>query len=1207
MKSENLFLYIRMAVRHVQATGSSSAAAAAEAGATAQWFEDQVCSAMFEREEALEALGRLRAAMPQSAYALREHERVAALWQKDMLAAAAAELQQARVPDDSVLFRWRAVDPLPREQWATGGRGADLAALCSSASQLRANETAWARAMRLHAVDTGEVDRLYNLSADARRALVADGVGADAARGAAASGALAGISAAAVIAGQLEAAEMALAMAPGQRPLSREALLELHGRLTRSSPFVSVPAGGRGSAELIAKMRVGKLKLVPNSPRGTEGRTVQYCPPSRAAEAVDRFAQLYNEYAGRVCTCASGQHEDCIAPEALAAWAHSQLGLIHPFQAANGRVARALATAVLVRAGLLPLVVGQRSRDQYFRAVEQHELRGDASAFADFIARQQNAVAPQLMGLVDAKHSDASCSHVACAASYSEGSSERQRPLCLQSTVQALAAAATDTAGGNDLDAHELRALAAGGRALYVPRYSTVQALAAAATDTAGGNDLDAHELRALAAGGRALYVPHLRGVRLCDVAGASVARADLANARLPASLRCAAAGDGSREAAALRCAVAAQRDETEQREEKEYEEMEARAAWEWGWKGLDATGADLSGHVFDEGVDLRGAASLRGARVARCVLRGALFSGDLTGCVFDHSDLTNAVFAGAKLDGASFEGCLLADSDFRGCTMDGVVLRGARLLRTRIASAQCLRPTCMDGARLEAVAGLGPLLLLAMPEGAPGASDVVVADSDIEGRAWGPQLHSWTFEGCRLTRCDFTHCRLNGVHFVGSTTLVSCDIGGPSPRCEDPENEGSNAEPSPSSSSPSLGAEPRALGAESVEFGSGVTLRGCRLAGADMSGWTGWRGVVAEACDLRCACLPRLLASCKLTTCDMRLARAPAGIEVSEGTTLVECQMRCMAFVGASMSSSRFEGVRMSDTVWSACTLRGVEFVGGTDLRRARFDESCLLESCTFRSSSLQDAAACVGRQCSVRHRADERAAMMANEKDVSCSNREAKGAKMAKCTLADVELCFARLGQSRMDGVDLSGADLRECELPAVAMPRCNMRGCDLAGRNLRGCDLRECDLSGAAMHRARLGSADLSGASLEGAEGLEAAEVTSTTVMAGARLSCAKWLRGRDLRGVDMSNAELRGADVRGTDLRGANLEGADLSMVELRAAKGVDRTTRMARACLNRADLSGMDLRGAQLSKADMSGAVVSCVDLRYYPLSMAYSF
>lgn len=84
-----------------------------------------------------------------------------------------------------------------------------------------------------------------------------------------------------------------------------------------------------------------------------------------------------------------GNHQDNnIAPEVEAAWLHHRFVQIHPFTDGNGRVARALATLVFIRAGWLPLVVRDHGRGDYISALERAD-GGDLKPLVMFFSALQ--------------------------------------------------------------------------------------------------------------------------------------------------------------------------------------------------------------------------------------------------------------------------------------------------------------------------------------------------------------------------------------------------------------------------------------------------------------------------------------------------------------------------------------------------------------------------------------------------------------------------------------------------------------------------------------------------------------------------------------------------------------------------------------------------------------------------------------------------
>jgi hypothetical protein len=77
-----------------------------------------------------------------------------------------------------------------------------------------------------------------------------------------------------------------------------------------------------------------------------------------------------------------------VAVEVEAAWFHHRFTQIHPFQDGNGRVARGLASLILIQAGLFPLVVTRDDKVEYLDALEAADS-GDIGPLVRLIARLQ--------------------------------------------------------------------------------------------------------------------------------------------------------------------------------------------------------------------------------------------------------------------------------------------------------------------------------------------------------------------------------------------------------------------------------------------------------------------------------------------------------------------------------------------------------------------------------------------------------------------------------------------------------------------------------------------------------------------------------------------------------------------------------------------------------------------------------------------------
>jgi hypothetical protein len=79
-------------------------------------------------------------------------------------------------------------------------------------------------------------------------------------------------------------------------------------------------------------------------------------------------------------------------PEVRAAWLHHRFTQIHPFQDGNGRVARALASFELIRAGLLPLLVEREDRDTHYIPALEAADTGDLKPLVSFLADSMSRV-----------------------------------------------------------------------------------------------------------------------------------------------------------------------------------------------------------------------------------------------------------------------------------------------------------------------------------------------------------------------------------------------------------------------------------------------------------------------------------------------------------------------------------------------------------------------------------------------------------------------------------------------------------------------------------------------------------------------------------------------------------------------------------------------------------------------------------------------
>ncbi|KKZ14192.1 MAG: hypothetical protein TH68_05510 [Candidatus Synechococcus spongiarum 142] len=175
----------------------------------------------------------------------------------------------------------------------------------------------------------------------------------------------------ALITDQRGAIEMVMDLVGGKRVLSNFYIKELHHRLTLSQKICEAedPDGNRTSVQLLK----GQWKKQPNNPTRPDGSIHRYCPPEFVQDEIDHLLKLHKT------------HDD-VCPEVEAAWLHHRFTQIHPFQDGNGRVARALTSAIFLKADCLVLVVrDEEHRERYLNALEAAD-RGDLKPLVDLFA-----------------------------------------------------------------------------------------------------------------------------------------------------------------------------------------------------------------------------------------------------------------------------------------------------------------------------------------------------------------------------------------------------------------------------------------------------------------------------------------------------------------------------------------------------------------------------------------------------------------------------------------------------------------------------------------------------------------------------------------------------------------------------------------------------------------------------------------------------
>lgn len=208
------------------------------------------------------------------------------------------------------------------------------------------------RTLRRHAIETGIIERLYDVSWGVTEALVAEGLTLEVAEreGGVTPDALATINA------QFEALTALVEAAREGRDLTVFFIRELHQAITKHQATYEA-RNDLGQIPQVP-LRHGEWKTQPNHVIRPDGSLLEYVPPEQVQPQMERLVKLYADAA-------------VLHPIITAAWLHHRFIRIHPFQDGNGRVARALVLLVLLRNDYAPLVVDRRRREEYLEALDK--------------------------------------------------------------------------------------------------------------------------------------------------------------------------------------------------------------------------------------------------------------------------------------------------------------------------------------------------------------------------------------------------------------------------------------------------------------------------------------------------------------------------------------------------------------------------------------------------------------------------------------------------------------------------------------------------------------------------------------------------------------------------------------------------------------------------------------------------------------------
>ncbi|MCB9033159.1 MAG: Fic family protein [Chitinophagales bacterium] len=233
------------------------------------------------------------------------------------------------------------------------------------------------RLKRQHAIETGIVEKLYDLSEGITQTLIKEGFVESYISHNDTN--IAPKKLMQYLYDHFEAMDFVFDLVKSNRQLTVSFIKELHQLITQNQDYTeAIDTLGRIVQIPLLK---GKFKENENNPKRKDGQIFIYCPTIHVESEMDKLIKIYNE-----------QTEKELNPIILAAWVHHAFTQIHPFQDGNGRIARLLASLILIKNGLLPFTVKREDKSAYISALEHADKNVPQELVTFFSIEQKKSI-----------------------------------------------------------------------------------------------------------------------------------------------------------------------------------------------------------------------------------------------------------------------------------------------------------------------------------------------------------------------------------------------------------------------------------------------------------------------------------------------------------------------------------------------------------------------------------------------------------------------------------------------------------------------------------------------------------------------------------------------------------------------------------------------------------------------------------------------
>jgi Fic family protein len=236
---------------------------------------------------------------------------------------------------------------------------------------------------RQHAIETGIVEKLYDLKEGITQTFIKEGFVESYLQHGDTN--IAPKQLFAYLKDHFQAIDFVFDVVKQNRQITKGFILELHQLITQHQGTTDAvdTLGNIIKVDLLK----GQFKKFENNPKRADGTIFLYCPPVHVNAEIDNLISILSDLEVRK-----------IKPVIIAAWFHHAFTQIHPFQDGNGRLARLLASLILIRHGLFPFTVKGNEKKRYIDSLEEAD-KNEPQSLVDFFCEVEKRNIEEVLNL----------------------------------------------------------------------------------------------------------------------------------------------------------------------------------------------------------------------------------------------------------------------------------------------------------------------------------------------------------------------------------------------------------------------------------------------------------------------------------------------------------------------------------------------------------------------------------------------------------------------------------------------------------------------------------------------------------------------------------------------------------------------------------------------------------------------------------------